>query len=560
MRIQLNKPITVIEKSNQALLNQKLPLIESIKHILEREAIIVYVCPNCGSELYGYWEPWYAVQYKNENNVPAQDRMNATYFLRNNTDIIKQEIKEIQELKECPFCGGKLSHDKGFYMEYDCSEEDFGLDIKNLANNTGKNSEVIHWQDLSRSQSDLCEWHLAKEYGVTKKNKDDEYELFYLVMEKCRKESEKKFAEQKSQEKSLLFDQPAFLSKAIDEIETIKNTPAKLKEYLQNLIKMEINIYSLSKRLEELYYAQFEANRNETFVTFLPFYEKKRKIVDTENYLEECLVKIEQYKAGNIGISTPSEPIEPIYKTPNFLNKKKIIAENEELKAKYLLEMKEYERQLHEYECQKDKMIAEAHNEAEVIKAKLEQMKTEAEKGVNSTQIVSPASEMKKIIDNEVREAEDLLKKIYECRNSLYSYEIVFGKYRNVVALSTFYEYLMAGRCTTLDGADGAYNLYENQIRADMIIGQLSQVIEKLDDIKDSQYMIYSELQTVNSSLNHLNKTMDTALVSIQNMENDIANISKNTDVIAHNTAVTAHYAKVNAELTNALGFMIALS
>ena len=36
--------------------------------------------------------------------------------------------------------------------------------------------------------------------------------------------------------------------------------------------------------------------------------------------------------------------------------------------------------------------------------------------------------------------------------------------------------------------------------------------------------------------------------------------ISKNSDVIAHNTAVTAYYSKINAELTNALGYMVAFS
>ena len=35
--------------------------------------------------------------------------------------------------------------------------------------------------------------------------------------------------------------------------------------------------------------------------------------------------------------------------------------------------------------------------------------------------------------------------------------------------------------------------------------------------------------------------------------------IAKNSDVIAHNTAATAYYAKKNAELTNAMGYLVAL-
>ena len=125
---------------------------------------------------------------------------------------------------------------------------------------------------------------------------------------------------------------------------------------------------------------------------------------------------------------------------------------------------------------------------------------------------------------------------------------MIFGKYRNVVALSTFYEYLMAGRCTQLEGADGAYNIYENELRTNMII-------EKLDEIKDNQHMTYSALKAINNSLDYLESTMSTALNSIQK---DVAHIAQNSDVIAHNTAITAYYSKVNAELTNALGYMVA--
>lgn len=548
MRIRLNKSIR--SEFEQTAKNALGNIEFEVKYNFG--AVIAYVCPHCGVELLGHWKD-YIVSYKNENDIKLildYDRK----CQRHLKILFSEEVSITKKLKECPLCGGKLSKDRGYYIEV-CQvsfDDVYGLKYNDLANNELAKiytfSDSLYAKYNASGYQDKPSWY------------DKWYQGLFDFMKQSREEAERNSAEQKSQEKNLFFDQPAFLSKTTDEIETIKNTPAKLREYLQNLIKMEVNIYSLSKRLEELYYAQFEANRKTTFGAYLPFYEKKRKIVDTENYLKECLMKIEHYKAGNIGISLPSEPIEPVYKTPNFLNKKKILAENEEIKAKYLLDMKEYEKQLREYERQKDRMIAEAQNEAENIKIKLEEMKSEAEKGANCSQIVSPASEIKKIVDEEVREAEDLLKRIYECRNSLYAYEIVFGKYRNVVALSTFYEYLMAGRCTTLDGTDGAYNLYENEIRADMIISQLSQVIEKLDDIKDTQYMIYSELQTVNRSLDHLNKTMDTALISIQNMESDIANISKNTDVIAHNTAVTAHYAKVNAELTNALGFMIALS
>ena len=79
--------------------------------------------------------------------------------------------------------------------------------------------------------------------------------------------------------------------------------------------------------------------------------------------------------------------------------------------------------------------------------------------------------------------------------------------------------------------------------------------------------MMYQEMRNINASLQRLNSTMNKALTSIQGIEANttsmneyMEHISKNSDVIAHNTAATAYYSKVNAELTNALGYMVALS
>ena len=169
------------------------------------------------------------------------------------------------------------------------------------------------------------------------------------------------------------------------------------------------------------------------------------------------------------------------------------------------------------------------------------------------------------MLDKEIAEAEELLKKTFAARNELYAYDIIFGKYRNAVALSSFYEYLMSGRCASLEGAEGAYNIYESEIRANRVIAQLDTVISSLEDIKQNQYMMYEELCSINSSLDSLNYTMDAALKSIRGIEANtnhmseyMEHISQNSDVIAHNTAVTAYYSKVNAQLTNALGYMVA--
>ena len=210
--------------------------------------------------------------------------------------------------------------------------------------------------------------------------------------------------------------------------------------------------------------------------------------------------------------------------------------------------------------------LAKAQEKVEAAKVALENAEVDAEKtlkGLDSRPI--PAKAAKEILDKEIAEVEDLLKKTFAARNELYAYDIIFGKYRDAVALSSFYEYLMSGRCTSLEGADGAYNIYENEIRLNRVISQLDTVIASPEDIKQNQYMMYQEMRSINASLQRLNSTMDKALTSIQSIEANTASmneymehISRNSDVIAHNAAVTAYYSKVNAELTNALGYMVA--
>ena len=71
----------------------------------------------------------------------------------------------------------------------------------------------------------------------------------------------------------------------------------------------------------------------------------------------------------------------------------------------------------------------------------------------------------------------------------LYGLNIIFPKYRNMMAICSLYEYISSGRCDTLEGQAGAYNLYEMELRQNVIIGQLEKVISQLESIKNNQYI-----------------------------------------------------------------------
>ena len=81
----------------------------------------------------------------------------------------------------------------------------------------------------------------------------------------------------------------------------------------------------------------------------------------------------------------------------------------------------------------------------------------------------------------------------------MYSLDVIFPKYRNIIAVSSFYEYLLSGRC---DKLEGAYNIFESELRMNLIINKIDDVIKHLEKIEQHQYMLYSAIQENNKQHN----------------------------------------------------------
>lgn len=371
---------------------------------------------------------------------------------------------------------------------------------------------------------------------------------------------------------------------AIDSITGV--TDLNIKDYLYNLIELKKNIRFLSNRLNKLY-----ADRN-----LEKRYDKVRKNKERFKYLLEIeqiqnninelscnltkedvigyynLLKPEKPKDFNLEI-----PSEPQYSTPNIFNKKRILSENEFKKKKYEEKLKEYEiaQEIHKQEINSYNILLEEFDN--LVKKKTNELQEQRKEkvscleeklyylqNINSADLNDSLS--LQFYKEEIDECEALLLKLYKAKREFESLNIVFPKYLDILALSTIYEYILVGRCTGLTGPNGAYNLYESELRQNIIISKLDVVIEKLEDIKQNQYMAYQMLSDINSNLDNIGSKMDTAIDSLNRIDNTANKIYQTTEdikeiseVTAYNTAKTAYYSKVNAELTNALGFMVAL-
>ena len=182
-------------------------------------------------------------------------------------------------------------------------------------------------------------------------------------------------------------------------------------------------------------------------------------------------------------------------KTKNKVNAK-VYAEQMEI---YLRQRKIYEENLSNFEQTKENENSRYQSEVSIYNA-------------NSTK-----SRMQHSVT--LSGLEDALK-------NLYNQNIIFPKYRNMVAITTINEYLMSGRCYELEGPNGAYNLYEMELRQDIIIGQLSSIVDSLEQIKNNQFSLYQELDKANET--------------VSDVLSEIRDINENTKLTAYFAEVTA--------------------
>lgn len=93
-----------------------------------------------------------------------------------------------------------------------------------------------------------------------------------------------------------------------------------------------------------------------------------------------------------------------------------------------------------------------------------------------------------------------------------------------------------AGRCDSLTGPNGAYNIYENEVLMKRIIEKLDDVIARLDDINYNQQLIAQELRRGRSQISQI----------LQSVDNSVQNIQQSS-------AVTSYYAQITAMNTEYL-------
>ena len=116
------------------------------------------------------------------------------------------------------------------------------------------------------------------------------------------------------------------------------------------------------------------------------------------------------------------------------------------------------------------------------------------------------------------RTSKDNLEKIY-------AYNILEEKYRNLVAVSSIYEYLKYERTRSLQrvGSDeGAYNMFETEMRLNRIITNTEIIIKNLDKIAKNQRELANIMYNAQSSINNLVESTNTMSANINNLNTSV--------------------------------------
>lgn len=127
------------------------------------------------------------------------------------------------------------------------------------------------------------------------------------------------------------------------------------------------------------------------------------------------------------------------------------------------------------------------------------------------------------------------IKETRESLAELYDLNIVYPKYRKLSAIAMFIEYLSSGRCSELEGAYGAYNVFEEEVKSRIIIAKLDEIGSRLDSIRENQRFMYDAIYDSNKKTEYIMHDMKRNLL---NIENNTATSQYYEEITAKNTAM----------------------
>lgn len=198
-------------------------------------------------------------------------------------------------------------------------------------------------------------------------------------------------------------------------------------------------------------------------------------------------------------------------------------------------------------ERENQEAIKAYEDQCKAIKDDFERQKKEYQRNLeNSKKEYEHSMMVHKNAEKVVSQLEESLKETQQTLDRLYSVGWIFPKYQNYVAVCSFYEYFLTGRCAILTGPDGAYNLYESELRQNMIVNRLDTIIDSLDDIKENQYTLYTEMKRANKTIEGIGEDVKEILSETKSISDATHIAAANSEITAKNTEAIKYISLIN--------------
>ena len=268
-------------------------------------------------------------------------------------------------------------------------------------------------------------------------------------------------------------------------------------------------------------------------------------------------------------VAAPPVPSEPIYAKPGLFNKKRVEEQNKAKKLVFEKELRiyseakeraeksevEYQKQLQNYNDalqEYQNSIKKYNKELAEYRAKSNEIKKNISSRLAAEQESREASEKLLLQQNKETRAqvaseaistflnykkttflktqkksieEKLIQTISECR-ALRAANVLYPKYQTLVAEAKILEYLESKRCDTLTGENGAYNIYESEIRSGIVNPLLDQLLLQIETMKISKTVLFMELSKMSDFINDTKANLNKAVEALSTKTTNV-NLAK---------------------------------
>lgn len=119
----------------------------------------------------------------------------------------------------------------------------------------------------------------------------------------------------------------------------------------------------------------------------------------------------------------------------------------------------------------------------------------------------------------------------------------IHPKYRNILSICQFIDYLDTNRCWELVGPEGCYDKYEKELIQ-------NKIVSRLDDIENHLQQIESNQQTLDKMLKNIDVNSRSIISVVRNVENKVGEVNENLEAINSCQKIIASYSEESASNT----------